>query len=226
MMEETPQQREITPTQRVSPQLHDITGHIPSSSPKKNLEVQRRSSRTRKPVERFDFRKTHGYSTVRIYLSHAIMTCVALTSKSTQFNSNYLYALALDPSSGIITDPTIFSPDFLIKNPNLFKAKKGNDPDTPGMMEALSGPYRDEFLEAMGNEITELEHHGTWEVVKKNTVPDDKKVLPGTWAFRVKRYPSGEMKKIKARFCARGDLQTDVDEHDTFAPVTSWSSIS
>ena len=25
-------------------------------------------------------------------------------------------------------------------------------------------------------------------------VPAEKKVLPGTWAFRVKRYPSGEMK--------------------------------
>ena len=48
------------------------------------------------------------------------------------------------------------------------------------MMEALSGPYQDEFLEAMGNETTELEHHGTWEVVRKSTVPEDKKVLPGT----------------------------------------------
>ena len=155
------------------------------------------------------------------------MVCAALqaTANPTQFNSNYLYALALDPSLGIVTDPSVFSPDFLNKNPRLFKAKKGNDPDTPGMMEALSGPFRDEFLKAMGNEITELEHHGTWEVVKRSTVPDNKKILPGTWAFKVKRFPSGELRKIKARFCTRGDLQTDVDEHDTFDPVASWSSI-
>ena len=49
--------------------------------------------------------------------------------------------------------------------------------------------------------------------------------LPGTWAFKVERYPSGLLRKIMARFCARGDLQTDVDVHATYAPVASWSSI-
>ena len=39
----------------------------------------------------------------------------------------------------------------------MFKAKKGTDPDTPGMMEALSGPHHDEFMKAMKNEISELE---------------------------------------------------------------------
>ena len=107
----------------------------------------------------------------------------------------------------------------------MFRAKKGNDPDTPSMMEALSGPHREEFMEAMQNEITELEHHGTWKVVKRGSLPPDAKILPGTWAFRVKRFPSGLLRKIKARFCARGDLQTDVDVHDTYAPVASWSSI-
>ena len=67
--------------------------------------------------------------------------------------------------SGVLTDTSCFTPDFLNKNPNLFKAKKGNDPDTPGMMEALSGLYRDEFMQAMQNEISELEHHGTWKIV-------------------------------------------------------------
>ena len=65
----------------------------------------------------------------------------------------------------------------------MFKAKKGNDPDTPGMMEALSGPHCDEFMEAMKNEISELEHHGTWTVVKRSTLPPNTTVLPGTWAF-------------------------------------------
>ena len=51
------------------------------------------------------------------------------------------------------------------------------------------------------------------------------KILSGTWAFRIKRFPDGIMKKIKARFCVRGDLQTDVDVFDTYAPVASWKSI-
>ena len=31
--------------------------------------------------------------------------------------------------------------------------------------------------------------------------------------------------KVKARFCARDDLQEDVDVFDKYAPVASWSSI-
>ena len=107
----------------------------------------------------------------------------------------------------------------------MFKAKKGSDPDTPSMMEALSGEHRDAFMEAMKNEMLELEHHGTWKVIRRDSLPSDAKVLPGTWAFRVKRFPSGLLRKIKARFCARGDLQTDVDVHETHAPVANWSSI-
>ena len=119
----------------------------------------------------------------------------------------------------------MFTPDFFTRNPQLFKAKKGNDPDTPGIVEALSGPHRDEFLTAMQNEITELEQHGTWEVISRSEVPEGTQVLSGTWAFRIKRFPSGLLRKIKARFCARGDQQTDVDVHDTCAPVAKWSSI-
>ena len=81
----------------------------------------------------------------------AYTVCVALSGSKTHFNSSYLFALALDPSSGIVTDPSVFTPDFLNKNPRLFKAKKGNDCDTPGMMESLSGPFQNEFLEAMEN---------------------------------------------------------------------------
>ena len=82
----------------------------------------------------------------------------------------------------------------------LFKAKKGNDPDTPGIMEALSGPHRNEFMEAMKNEIAELEHHGTWKVVKRNTVPSDATILPGTWHFGGNAFP--------VVFCARSKLDS------------------
>ena len=86
----------------------------------------------------------------------------------------------------------------------------------------------------MRNEINELVHHETWEVVKRSDIPQQKnedgsfstpKVLPSTWAFKIKRFPSGLLRKIKARFCVRGDQQVDVDPFDTYAPVASWSSI-
>ncbi len=39
-----------------------------------------------------------------------------------------------------------------------------------------------------------------------------------TWAFKCKRYPDGLIKKLKARFCARGDKQLEgIDFFDTYA---------
>ena len=112
-----------------------------------------------------------------------LKACVGLHAVKGHYNPCYTVAMALDPASGVMTDTSLFTPDFLNRHRMMFKAKKGNDPDTPGMMEALSGPHRDEFMEAMKNEISELEHHGTWTVVKRSTLPPNTKVLPGTWAF-------------------------------------------
>ena len=51
-------------------------------------------------------------------------------------------------------------------------------------------------------------------------------ILPGTWAFKIKQYPDGLVKKLKARFCARGDRQIEgVDFFDTFAPVVNWTTV-
>jgi Reverse transcriptase (RNA-dependent DNA polymerase) len=51
-------------------------------------------------------------------------------------------------------------------------------------------------------------------------------VLPSVWAFKCKRFPDGLVRKLKARFCVRGDCQIDgVDVFDTFAPVVSWQTV-
>ena len=51
-------------------------------------------------------------------------------------------------------------------------------------------------------------------------------VIRGTWAFKIKRYPDGLVKKLKARFCVRGDCQIKgVDYFDTYAPVVSWNTV-
>jgi hypothetical protein len=73
----------------------------------------------------------------------------------------------------------------------------------------------------MESEIKSLEEHGTWVEVP---ISDAKaKILPLTWVLRRKRTPDGEIKKLKARLCVRGDLQEGV--FDTFAPVVSWTSV-
>ena len=60
-----------------------------------------------------------------------------------------MYALLMDPEYGVIDG---FVPDVLTNCPVLMKAK-AKDPDTPSLTEALTGPHRDEFLEAMRKEI-------------------------------------------------------------------------
>ena len=124
-------------------------------------------------MERYTFDKAHGYSNVKRYLNNIVQVFSTPLTR-TQYNSAYHFALALDPEFGILTDPGMLKPDFFTRNPGLFKAKKGKDSDSPGIVEALSGPYREEFLKAMQVEVDELEHHKTWEVIKKSDIPKQK----------------------------------------------------
>ena len=51
-------------------------------------------------------------------------------------------------------------------------------------------------------------------------------ILDSTWAFKVKRNPAGEIKKLKACFCARGDQQSEgIDFFETYAPVINWHTV-
>ena len=95
--------------------------------------------------------------------------------------------------------------------------------DNPNWREAMNGPLADGWWEACRIEIATLEGMDAWTVVDKTP---DKKVLPSTWAFKIKRYPDGLVKKLKARFCARGDQQVEgIDFFETYAPVVQWTTI-
>ena len=102
-------------------------------------------------------------------------------------------------------------------------AAKATDGDTPRWFEATTGEHKDGFWEAMWIEITTLLKIEAWEQVKKE---EAKKIVKTTWAFKKKRFPSGEVRKLKARFCVRGDTQTEgVDYFESFAPVVSWNNV-
>ena len=130
----------------------------------------------------------------------------------------------MDPEYGVMDD--LFA-DAMVQCPELMKAKaKGKDPDTPTLQEALASPQREQFLEAMRKEIQELEEHDTWTVVRRDELPEGANILPSTWALKVKRFPDGRVRKIKGRFCARGDRQVEgVDYFEKWAPVVSWSTV-
>ena len=102
-------------------------------------------------------------------------------------------------------------------------AVKANDPDTPTWHEAMNGPFKEGFIEAIHAEINTLEDMNVWEVVDREPWMS---VIPTTFAFRIKRLPSGTVKKLKARFCIRGDQEIkDVHYWETFAPVVSWTTV-
>ena len=51
-------------------------------------------------------------------------------------------------------------------------------------------------------------------------------VIKSTWAFKLKRYPDGLIKKFKARLYARGDMQLEgIDFFETCTPVFQWTTV-
>jgi hypothetical protein len=75
----------------------------------------------------------------------------------------------------------------------------------------------------MEDKLRQLSDKDIWEVVSRELAD---KILPSTWTYKVKRYPDGSVRKLKARFCARRDCQIEgVDFFDTYAPVVSWHTV-
>ena len=100
-------------------------------------------------------------------------------------------------------------------------AAKVNSTDNPTWEQAMNGPDWKGYMDACETEYNTLYYDkDAWEIVDREPWMN---VLPSTWAFRCKRFPDGTIRKLKARFCARGDkLVEGVDYFDTFAPVVNW----
>ena len=82
----------------------------------------------------------------------------------------------------------------------IFKAtKSNNNPDIFTYEEAMMSEYKQEFMEAALDEVRALEKLDCWEEVPLHQATT--RVIPGTWAFRIKRTPDGTIKKFKARYC-------------------------
>ena len=103
-------------------------------------------------------------------------------------------------------------------------SSKVNSADAPTHHQTMSGPDHDGYSDAMGAEIHTLKDKmNAWDIVTRTK---DMHVLPSTWAFRCKRYPDDLIRKLKARFCVRGDRQIEgVDYFETFAPVVQWATV-
>ena len=83
--------------------------------------------------------------------------------------------------------------------------------------------FINEWKAASLREIRELEKYNSWVEILLSDVPPGVKVLPTTWTLSRKRTPDGHIKKVKGRFCVRGDLQEG--NFETFVPVVAFSTL-
>ena len=110
-------------------------------------------------------------------------------------------------------------------HPMALQAKKNADPDLPGWTEAMNGPYAEGYYDAAKKEIETLKEMKVWDLVDRQEWMN---VLPSTWAFRRKTFPNGNTKKLKGRFCVRGDREiagVHYDPDGVYAPVVSWTTV-
>ena len=139
----------------------------------------------------------------------------ALAASSTSFESQQFFTMLesyADPSTGILEE-----------GHPLALASKVADSDTPRWKEALYGDNSEGFWEAMWIEVLTLLKMKAWEQVERTP---EMNVVKSTWAFKIKRFPSGLVRKLKSRFCVRGDTQVEgVDYFESFAPVVSWKTV-
>lgn len=229
--ESSPQvQREPTGETEASGRV-DIADTLPVPSPpspspqspvrrsKRNktaVEGTRRSTRTRRPPARF----SDYVSNIAVARSPMIPSeTVAFLAKlpvhvARQWNYNTNEFEYEDPVAYMVTTQA------------KKKKKKGDDPDYPMYHQAMRSADHDKWREAMDKEISILEKIKTWRTMLRSEVPKNRKVLPGTWALRVKRTPDGEVLKYKARFCVRGDKQVYGEDYfESYAPVVQWSTV-
>jgi hypothetical protein len=116
------------------------------------------------------------------------MAGALLLTQGQAYDSRYLLNLLLDHEFGLYDN---LSPNLLVLAPHAMKASAAHDLDTPRLHKAMHSGNRDEFLATMGKEIAKLKSHGTWTVVRKESMPTSANLLPSTWALKIKRYPNG-----------------------------------
>ena len=210
---------------------HRHTSTQPPSSP----APLRRSGRLRKPVDRLiaNLRALpHLSGSKQVTFQHASRLPKV---SGERLDQQYLSSLSWDgllrtcntftgTLGSFATEHQKESYDRLVEylNPALFSTMAIKE-DTPTFKEAMASPDAAGFITAMEEEVTTLTEKDAFEVIPR---PRKHKVISGVWAFRRKRYPDGSIRKLKARYCARGfEQQQGIDYFETFAPVVMWLTV-
>ena len=189
---------EFTPQQSSTP--------VPNISPVPTISDQPSPISQVTSEPRRSSRATKGKFDSTRYINEVYLSQVIKSDQSYQDQQlAYLAEIQTDYDSGIMNcqDPRAYTA----------RTKKAFDPDTPNWHEAMHGPEAEHYIDAMKKEISQLMKIKTWKAIPRADVPKTsdgkpRTILKGIWAFKLKRLPDGTALKYKARYCCRGELQT------------------
>ena len=78
----------------------------------------------------------------------------------------------------------------------------------------------------MDDEIQSLIRRERWDIVLRKSFSDHN-VLPVTWSFKCKRKPDWTIRKFKAQYCVRGDIQKRLSPKalNSYYTVVQWATV-
>ena len=105
--------------------------------------------------------------------------------------------------------------------------KASTNPDILYYHQEMQAHDKDEFQQAIIDEVNAHIEGKHWELVDKNDIPEGTKVIDSVWAMRRKRdIKTREVYKHKARLNLHGGQQIQgVHYEETYSPVVQWSSV-
>lgn len=87
----------------------------------------------------------------------------------------------------------------------------------------MSDENRDDWIEAMNDELNSLKKNNTWSITK---LPPGRKAIGSKWVYDIKTDQNGEIIRYKARLVAKGFSQKyGIDYNEIFAPVAKQTTL-
>lgn len=103
----------------------------------------------------------------------------------------------------------------------LLQDAKVDDPLT--FKEAVGRPDAQQWQAAMKDELSSLAKNNVWDLVPR---PKGTNIVTNRWVYKLKRKPSGEIDRYRARLVARGFSQVEgIDYSETYAPVANMPTV-